>query len=96
MRAYVLVLFVLTFYLYHLSLLINIFLPYFYDAREAHYNRFGPHAWFDLNIKYIYLSTGGGCTGGGGFLCENMRPAGDRHLLCFGVKSVSFSDIVLF
>ena len=24
---------------------------YYYDAREAHYNRFGPHAWFDPSMR---------------------------------------------
>ena len=32
---------------------------YYYDAREAHYNRFGPHAWFDPNSlctsRYSYI-----------------------------------------
>ena len=24
---------------------------YYYDARETHYNRFGPHAWFDPGMR---------------------------------------------
>jgi hypothetical protein len=24
---------------------------YYYDARETHYNRFGPHAWFDPSMR---------------------------------------------
>ena len=24
---------------------------FYYDARETHYNRFGPHAWFGSNMR---------------------------------------------
>ena len=24
---------------------------FYHDAREAHYNRFGPHAWFDPSMR---------------------------------------------